>query len=496
MMAEVSRSAMPLGALLPQLDGENIRVAGLTLDSRRAAEGDLFLACPGRDDDGRRHIDEASRRGVAAVVAERRGADADMPASQTPLFYIDDLRRQLASIADRFYDYPARSLELFGVTGTNGKTSAVWFLSKMLDRLGVAAASIGTLGCRRGDETLEAEEGLTTPDVIELRRLLRRCVDSGAKAAALEMSSHGLDQGRGADLPIAAALFTSFGSDHLDYHGDSERYLQAKARLFKFATLEHAAFNLDDEAAPALAADCVAKIYFYSLGEREDSDIYPLEVSADADGAQVELRTPWGEGRLRAAPRADFMLGNLLGAVALLGDRHRLDELLEAASGLAPPPGRMQAAPNALSIEVRVDYAHTAEALTLALRQMRADCDGRLWCVFGCGGERDAEKRPAMGGVAEKLADRVIVCDDNPRRENPQAIIDAVLSGMRDPERVEVERDRGRAIEKALQQAQAGDAVLIAGRGHERRQHFADEIREFNDAECAAACLRRLEERA
>ena len=485
-----------LSGLLPEAAGlPEVRITGLALDSRQVQPGDLFFACPGTAQDGRKFIAEAWAKGAAAVLAEPP-VPADSNGGGTVLA-ISQLRDRLGQVADTFYGAPSAALHLCAVTGTDGKTSFCHIYSSALSLLGQPSGSIGNFGCRLGDEML-AETRLTTPDALQLHRLLALLRDKGAKAAALEMSSHALDQNRGAGLRLDTAVLSCLGRDHLDYHGDLSAYRQAKARLFSFPGLSRAVLNADDDFGRDLAAALAGRLELISCGFAEDAAVRALSASFDAEGITAQLKTPWGQGTLRSHLfGAAFNLRNLLAATAALSaEGHPLPDVLAALAQVPPPPGRLQSVPNQLGIQVLVDYAHTPQALENVLAALRPLCEGKLWCVFGCGGERDRGKRPLMGAIAERLADRTVLTSDNPRSEDPQAVLEEIQAGMSAPKAALAEPDRAAAIEAALRGAAPGDWVLLAGKGHETMQDLGSRQLPFDDVAAARLSLRRLEEEA
>lgn len=490
MPAQCGDAAVSLSQLLPELGAAaaQIPVSGLAADSRRIRPGDIFLACCGANSHGMDYLNDAITRGAAAAVAEQT-PDRSMPElAGIPLFALPGLRSRLGVLADRFYG-PASDLELAGVTGTDGKSSSCAFLAQALDALGQPCGVIGSLGCQWGGVTLE-ETGLTTPDVLDLHRLLRRLRDQGAVWGVIEMSSHGLQQNRADGLHFRAALFTGLGADHLEYHGSEEAYLAAKTRLFSSADLHCAALNWDDPHAAQIASQLSSNTELVSWGTASDARMRARVL----DDGVLRIDGDWGAAELCSSLPGQFNLRNLLGCAALLaGCGIPLPQAVEALQRVRLPPGRMQFLPNRLGVEVAVDYAHTAEALEQALRALRTRCAGRLWCLFGCGGERDRAKRPRMGAAAERWADRVVLSSDNPRGENPAQIIDEIQAGMHQPAQCMVIEDRGAALRTAIAALQPGDALLVAGRGHERLQEIAGQRRHFDDVQQAAACLRELE---
>ncbi|WP_424681872.1 UDP-N-acetylmuramoyl-L-alanyl-D-glutamate--2,6-diaminopimelate ligase [Frateuria sp. YIM B11624] len=479
----------PLSALLHDFADAgalgDLRICGLTLGSRQVQPGEAFVALHGTRAHGIAYAAEAVARGAAVVLAEAPAVAGFTPG--VPVLWIDDLHARLGEIAARFYDHPARALRIVGVTGTNGKTSTVQLITQALSRLGRTAASIGTLGAGLYGALDEGER--TTPDAISVQRLLARFRDQGATHVAMEVSSHALEQGRVGAVGFEVAAFTNLTRDHLDYHGTMEAYGAAKAKLFAFPGLKAAAVNVDDAFGRALAERLPNGMRVLRTGIATVADVSAADVVTSAEGLAFELRTPWGTHAIRSALLGRFNVANLLAVVACLGALGEpFARIVEAVEALAPVNGRM----NRLGGDGRhplvvIDYAHTPDALEQALTALRAHCAGRLVCVFGCGGERDAGKRPQMGAIAERLADVAIVTDDNPRGENGDAIVAQIRAGMQ--RAATVERDRAAAIALAIAQAGPDDVVLIAGKGHETYQEGAAGKRPFDDLAVARTAL-------
>jgi UDP-N-acetylmuramoyl-L-alanyl-D-glutamate--2,6-diaminopimelate ligase len=467
----------------------DIVVSGLTLDSRDVHAGDVFVALAGARHHGIEFADAAVERGAVAILSESRAPSPGSRDSSPEIIWIDDLRQQLAGIAARFYGDPSGSMTLVGVTGTSGKTSIVQMLAQAFTHLGKRAATIGTLGAGLHG-SLQAGER-TTPDVIRVHGLLARFRDAGATHVAMEVSSHALDQHRVDGVHFDVAVFTNLTRDHLDYHGTMEAYGAAKARLFAWPELRAAVVNVDDAFGRELAAKPSesARVLRYGI-ESADAEIRAHDVHTHSEGIDFHLVTPWGEAAVHSMLLGRFNVANLLAVTGVLG---ALDvpfaRIRAALESLQPINGRMNRLGGGALPLVVVDYSHKPDALEQVLGALRAHCDGRLICVFGCGGERDTGKRPVMGAIAERLADVVIVTDDNPRGEDGDAILAQILAGMRTPDHATVERDRARAIGLAIAQADTGDVVLIAGKGHETYQEYAGTKRPFDDLAVARATL-------
>ncbi len=469
---------MPLSKLFAQASRDPL-IRELTLDSRNVRPGDLFLAVPGARVDGREHIADALARGAAAVAYEADGASV-LPLTDVPLIPVKGLAAQLSDIAGRFYGEPSRLLDLVGVTGTNGKTSVTQLVAQALDRLGQHCGLIGTLGT--GFYGALQSGRLTTPDPIAVQATLNDLKNQGARAVAMEVSSHALDQGRVAALAFDIAVMTNLSRDHLDYHGSMQDYEAAKARLFAWPNLRCRVVNLDDDFGRRLAAESSdARLISYSLIDAEAS-LYCREAHFDDDGVRAVIVTAQGERTLRSRLLGRFNLSNMLAAVGtLLALDYPLDEILKVTPELDGPVGRMQRLGGGKRPLVVVDYAHTPDALEKVLEALRPHAKGQLLCLFGCGGDRDRGKRPLMAQVAERLADRVLVTDDNPRSEDPQQIFADIRAGFDDVTAVEFVAGRGEAIAQLIASVAADDVVVLAGKGHEDYQEINGQRHAFSD---------------
>lgn len=477
---------MPLNQLLPQAASSTL-IRELTLDSRKVRPGDLFLAVPGTQQDGRVHISDAIARGAAAVAYETEGA-SPMTAQSAELIALKGLSQQLSAIAGRFYGEPSRGMHLIGITGTNGKTSVSQLLAQALDLLGERCGIVGTLG---NGFYGSLEQGLhTTPDPIGVQATLADMKIAGARAVAMEVSSHGLHQGRVAALAFDVAVLTNLSRDHLDYHGSMQAYAQAKAALFAWSGLRCRVLNLDDTFGRELAdVEHESRLISYSLNDA-DAYLYCRDAQFDEQGVRATLVTPRGEGRLRSSLLGRFNLSNLLAVVgALLGLDYPLDEILKVLPQLQGPIGRMQRLGGTDKPLVVVDYAHTPDALEKVLEALRPHVKGRLLCLFGCGGDRDSGKRPLMAAVVERLADAVLVTDDNPRSETPAQIFSDIRAGFSAPEAVQFVHGRGPAIAQLIASASADDVVVLAGKGHEDYQEINGVRQPFSDLVEAAKAL-------
>ena len=485
-------SAMRLDELLRGIAAPapgDIMVSGLTQDSRDVRVGDAFVALAGAKHHGIEFAPTAARQGAAAVLGEtRQMRDLRAPVG-VPVVWIDELRLHLGEISARFFGDPSAAMTVIGVTGTSGKTSTVQLLAQALANLGRRAATIGTLGAGLHGALHAGER--TTPDVIRVHGLLAEFRDVGATDVAMEVSSHALDQHRVDGVHFDVAVFTNLTRDHLDYHGTMEAYGEAKAKLFAWPHLRAAVINVDDAFGRELARRGPKGVQIVRCGiQSSDADVRASDVHTHSDGIDFQLFTPWGSGRLHSRLLGRFNVANLLAVAGVLGALDvPFEKIVEALQLLEPVAGRMNRLGGGRLPLVVVDYSHKPDALEQVLATLRAHCEGKLLCVFGCGGERDAGKRPLMGEIAERLADAVIVTDDNPRGEDGDAIVAQIVAGMRAPERATIERDRARAIGLAIRQARPGDVVLVAGKGHETYQEVAGSKHPFDDLRVAQAAL-------
>jgi UDP-N-acetylmuramoyl-L-alanyl-D-glutamate--2,6-diaminopimelate ligase len=476
--------------ILEQLERKGVVAQRLTADSRRVQPGDVFVAFPGAQADGRDFIAQAVARGAAAVIAEAGVPEAQkVGAGGTAIVEVPGLAALSGEIAHLVYGRPSEHLWLAGVTGTNGKTSVSQWIAQALNALRHRCAVIGTLGNGFLDALDESPN--TTPDAITLHAALAGFLARGAEACAMEVSSIGLDQGRVHGAAFDVAVFTNLTRDHLEYHGSMATYAAAKERLFFAPGLAAAVVNLDDAFGAELAARLRGRLHLiaYTLDPAcvGDDLLRAENLAMGAAGIEFDLR-----GVHFAAPVVGrFNASNLLAVIgALLARGERLEAIADALRGIQPPPGRMQALGGSGEPLVVVDYAHTPDALEKALgvlRETAAARGGKLVCVFGCGGDRDPGKRPQMGAIAERLADRVQLTSDNPRGEDPQAIIEGILAGMN--RRPQVEDDRGVAIDEAIADADDRDVILLAGKGHEPYQEIGGVRHAFSDIDAAKSAL-------
>lgn len=484
--------------LVPVAAADDVAIYGLSNDSRQAQAGDLFLACGGEHAHGLDYLRQVLQAGAAAVVYEPPAGDHAALATVTniPLLPLPALRAALGRIAANFYQHPSRDLVVIGITGTNGKTSCSQFIAQALDRPGARCGVIGTLGYGLVNEQVAGDR--TTPDAVAVQRLLSDMLARGAQHVAMEVSSHALAQGRVNGVEFQIAVWTNLSRDHLDYHGDMASYAKVKQRLFHTPGLRYAVINLDDEYGRQLLTTLPASVQriVYTLDDAapppDIRSVVASRLQLTEAGITMQVRSPWGEGELHAPLLGRFNASNLLAALAsVLALDMSFPTALQRLAQVTTVPGRMERFGGGGQPLVVVDYAHTPDALEQALRALRDHCRGKLWCIFGCGGERDAGKRPLMGAAAEQYADRVVVADDNPRGEDPIQIVADILAGMRNPDAAYLRRDRVQAIRFAVEQSRPGDVILVAGKGHEDYQLIGARRVPYSDRHSVALLLRR-----
>jgi UDP-N-acetylmuramoyl-L-alanyl-D-glutamate--2,6-diaminopimelate ligase len=471
-----------------------ILISGITSDSREVKPGDLFIAHAGPKANQSYFIEQAIRKGAVAIVKE---AETNISSFETtagiPIYAIPNLKQQVAKIAARFYQNPSQHLKFIGVTGTNGKTSCSQFIARILEQHNIRCGIIGTLGQGFPDHITPGT--LTTPGAIELQRTLADLQTQGADYIAMEVSSHSLAQQRVAGIPFETAIFTNLTRDHLDYHGDMEHYSQAKRLLFLTPGLKNAVINADDAFGQQLLAEFSSQFacYGYSIENSAKSTVYADQLQFHAQSISAHIHSPWGEGILQSPLLGRFNVSNLLATLTtlcLLG--LPFPQVLAKLSHLPTVPGRMQCVGGGDQPVVVVDYSHTPDSLEKALLALHEHSQQKIWCVFGCGGNRDKGKRPLMAQIAEKYSDHIIITNDNPRFEDPKTITDEILQGIANPQAVIVERDRRAAIAYAITHAQVGDIILVAGKGHETYQIIGDEKIHFDDVEEVKMALKNL----
>jgi UDP-N-acetylmuramyl-tripeptide synthetase len=461
----------------------------VTADSRQVVPGALFLAYPGVHSDGRRYIGQAVAAGASAVLWESQGFAWDA-AIKVANLGVSQLKNQVAEIASEFYQYPSRKLEVIGVTGTNGKTSVSQWIAQAMQALGEKTAVIGTIGSGFADVSGNGlvETSNTTPDAILLQKMLADYANQGAVAVAMEVSSHGLDQGRVNAIEFDFAVFTNLTRDHLDYHETMDAYASAKRKLFDWPSLRTAVVNVDDDFGKEMAESLRVSsksIVTYGLVQ---GDVRADKLTLSANGISMKVITPQGVAVLSAPVLGRFNAYNLLAVLAtLLARQVPLGDAISAIAQIKPVDGRMQQFGGKDKPLVVVDYAHTPDALENVLVSLREQTQGKLICVFGCGGDRDAGKRPLMGSIAEKYAHHVVVTSDNPRNENPALIIEQIVNGM--TVLPSIAPDRAVAIQQAIKFANKDDVVLLAGKGHEEYQEIGGLRTPFSDIAVAQSAL-------
>ncbi len=476
----------------------------LRTDSRLVQPGDGFIAWPGQVADGRQYVQAALEAGAATCIVELEGVEA-FGFEDTRIACLSNLKEATGRIADAYFGQPSRKLQVLAVTGTNGKTSSAWWTAQALNLLGRRCGVVGTLGVGeppvpgRGEGHIRYT-GLTTPDPVLLQAAFAGMAAQGFAACAIEASSIGIAEERLAGTRIEVAVFTNFTRDHLDYHGDMAAYWAEKRRLFSWPGLKSAVINVDDPQGAALVAELAGRgLDLWPVSAQGAARIEARDIGYTAQGLRFTLVEAGGEQDLpvQTGLIGQYNISNLLGVIGgLRALGVPLTDAALIAHHITPVPGRMQRVPSGEGQpEVVVDYAHTPDALDkaiTALQPLAQARGGRLWCVFGCGGDRDATKRPLMGAIAQRLADRVVVTSDNPRHEVPQAIVDQIVAGMTDVSgsaTVQVEVDRRQAILQTLAAASAQDVVLLAGKGHEDYQDVAGVKHPFSDIEVAQAGL-------
>ena len=463
-----------------------MKFSGIADDSRQVRRGDIFFAIRGAKFNGRKFINEAIKKGAAAVVA---GKDFKKKIKGARVIRVADPRKALAQAASNFYGNPSGKVRVIGVTGTNGKTTITYLLEEVFRSAGQKAGIIGTIAHRWADKVIEAKN--TTPGSIELERLLNEMAASGVRYCAMEVSSHSLDQGRTDGIDFKAAIFTNITGEHLDYHKTLGNYLKAKTRLFSGLRSDGlAVLNSDDPNCGKIKKKTKARILTYGI--KNKADIAADEIKFRLDKTEFLVRTKrWGSFRLRSPLIGAFNVYNILAVTAcVLDEGISIEAIKEAVAGFRGAEGRLEAVRTNRDFKIFVDYAHTDNALENVLKALRQLVKNRLIVVFGCGGDRDRFKRPRMGSVSSKLADYVVITSDNPRSEEPSSITRQIEKGIgKDFRSYEIILDRYEAIKKAIEIAKPRDIVLIAGKGHEKYQIIGDKVLPFSDKETVQRIL-------
>ncbi len=466
---------------------ENIDITAISDDSRTVTSGSIFVALTGHAKDGRNFVDEAVSNGAAAIVSD--------PGLRVPegviKISVSDVRGALASIAKNFYGDPSSKLKMIGITGTNGKTTVTYLIEAIAKRAGAGVGVIGTINYRSNGDVRPAKN--TTPGSLELVKLLSEMAGGGVKYAAVEVSSHALDQGRIDGVRLDVGLFTNIASDHLDYHKTRDEYFKAKSKIF--AHLKDggvAILNYDDEKVRSVKGSIKAKVLTYGIGQ--GSDIRASNIKLSSVGSSFDVRMPSGQFQVNTHLLGMHNISNCLAAVAAM-HALGLDKkvIAEGISSVVSIPGRLEPVEMGQSFKVLVDYAHTEDALNNVLLIIKEITEHEVWTVIGCGGDRDRTKRPLMGRAACKFSDHVIITSDNPRSEEPLDIIKDIESGIKGEfANYDIVPDRRDAIQKAIASAAEGDIVLIAGKGHEDYQIIKDKVIHFDDREVALEMLSKI----
>ena len=495
MPAEILTSNITLDQLLRGLaDAPAIVPAGISTDSRTLREGDVFLACQGATSHGIDFLDQAIAAQVAAVVWDSATSAAVVPAGlPVAAIPVEGLAGHIGTIANRWFDTPSRSVRLAAVTGTNGKTTIAYLIVRCLQLLDRKCGYIGTLGS--GIDEIQGAGGMTTPACVELNSLLAAFRDQGAQHAAIEVSSHALQQRRVDGMYFDAAIFTNLSRDHIDYHGDMRAYGEAKARLFLDNDIKNRIICVDSEFGAELAVRCSSNVISVSTNLDRESNgnhyVFVRRIVTNAAGSKISIESSWGPAEIDLQLPGEFNVTNAAQVFALLlAWDVPLADACAVLGQVTAPPGRMELVKPGQHEQlpaVYIDYSHTPASLDAALSNLRSHCKGKLWCVFGCGGDRDRGKRPLMGKIATRLADHAIVTNDNPRSEAPAQIIADITADM-GSDAVVIE-DRRAAIAHAVSSAANDDIVLIAGKGHENYQIIGEERIVFSDLETAEANL-------
>jgi UDP-N-acetylmuramyl-tripeptide synthetase len=476
---EGGKMSVRLSELLESVPGERVNfrdadIRAVTCDSRQVSAGSLFVAVPGHRADGSAFVHEAIQRGASAIVTEK-----GVPGCPVPVVTVASARDALADLAARFHGHPTRQMNVVGVTGTNGKTTTTFLLRSIFEAAGEKVGVLGTIQHSIGTRLVPSDN--TTPGADTLQRYFSEMHQAGCKSAAMEVSSHALDQGRVRGLHFAAGIFTNLTRDHMDYHPTLEHYRDAKGRLFELLPAKGvAALNADDPVSEVYAARTSAHVVYFGLKRR--AEISAAVELGTFNGTRIRMRLGTEELVVNTRLIGTHNVYNILGAAACswaMG--YDLDAIKAGVENLTAVPGRLEPVDAGQDFAVLVDYAHTDDALRNVLTCLRPLVRGRLFVVFGCGGDRDRGKRPKMGRVASELADKVILTSDNPRSENPLAILSDIASGIGDKSKYLIEPDRRDALRLAIQMAGKDDVVLVAGKGHENTQVFRDRTVAFDD---------------
>jgi len=500
--AEIMTRQMRLSELLAEdvaiNDAMDVELTGIEIDSRQIDPGDLFLAYKGASHDGRDFVDDVIAKGAKAVLVEADEEWSEITIRNgVPVIPVEKLTARIGKIAARFFDYPAAAFWLIGITGTNGKTSCCQFVGQCLSMLGYKTGISGTLGHGiYGQPYTNDESGPgTTPDAISVQKIFEEVRIQNGEAMVMEVSSHGLSQNRVNTSEFDVAVFTNLSRDHLDYHGGMKAYGDEKRKLFINPHLKIAVINMDDMFSAKILNSLAknVKSFTYSM-HNPKADVFPRALEFKSSGFELDVVTPWGQGRFSSTLAGSFNVSNILAVLTtvMASEANKpdfdFDNVLEKVAAVSPVKGRMEILGD-FPVSVVVDYAHTPDGLKNALAALRQHTKGDIWCVFGCGGDRDKGKRPLMAEIAEQMANRLIITDDNPRNEDSMAIINQIKSGLSDTSRTVIEHDRAKAIDYAINNANEGDIVLIAGKGHEEYQDIGGNRMVFSDVKQARVSL-------
>lgn len=460
---------------------DDVQVTGIANHSDNVQKGDLYMALEGANYHGLDFLSDVVLRGANAVIWD--GCEDLIYPSTIPMIRVPNLRENMGLIAARFFDYPSATMDLIAVTGTDGKSSVSHFIAQCLSTEKQHCGLIGTLGYGYFGSLQPSTR--TTPDALTTQRIIYELKQRGVDKVVIEASSHGLAQGRLNGLEIDTAVFTNLGHDHLDYHGSQTEYMRAKRKLFEFESLKTAIINNDDAYAESMINACRKRVTVLSYSKQSSTTAaYLIKAENRKQGLALRISVLGKTIDIETRVFGEFNIDNLLATVlALLSHGVQVDEIVKRLTTITPVDGRMQRFGNAYTPTVFLDYAHTPQALEQVLKACRDYTESKLVCVFGCGGERDASKRPLMGAIAQRYADYIVICDDNPRGENPERICNDILKGLSKSQNSRVIHNREQAISEAIKGATAKDVVLIAGKGHERYQIIKNKRRPFNDAD-------------
>lgn len=472
---------------------DDMQVTDVSMDSRTVSAGTLFIASAKQPEMRQQHIDQAVSAGAAAVIIDA----AQSAVSNVPLLKIADLDQNISAIGDRFYGQPSQTMTVIAVTGTNGKTSVSQFIARSLELLARPCGIIGTLGQGRLNDLKDT--GMTTPNPLQLQQILAAMRDDGLQYVVLEASSHALQQGRLNSVAIDIAVFTNLSRDHLDYHGDMQHYEAAKQRLFALPSVKTAVINIDDPAGKRIYEQQQTTLNCLTYSQQQAADWQANMLQCDSEGLHFQLQSTGTTTHIDSGLLGRFNVDNLLATAAVLNAVNiDMTGIKKCLTQLTAVTGRMQLVKQHNSPAVVVDYAHTPDALSQALSAMRQHLDqsAALWCVFGCGGDRDTGKRPLMGAQAEQLASHLVITDDNPRNEASESIIADILSGLQQPADAVILADRRQAIFYAVNEAANDDMVLVAGKGHENYQEKQGSKQPFNDVAIVEQALSARQQQA